>query len=48
MSRVRRLNCGINKIYVEANTLKNDLNSLNLTNVQKINNFRKIENFKKN
>lgn len=38
----------IKQIYVEADTLKNDLNSINITNVKKINNFRKVSTFKNN
>lgn len=38
----------IKKIYVEANTLKNSLNSININNVEKLNNFRKVCKFKNN
>lgn len=38
----------IKKIYVEAEILKEDLNSININNVEKINNFRKIGKFKNN
>lgn len=36
----------LNKIYVESNLLKDDLNKKGLNNVEVINNFRKVENFK--
>ncbi len=35
----------IKKIYVEANTLKDNLKLLGLENVEKLNNFRKVEKF---
>lgn len=38
----------INHIFVEAETLKNDLNELNIKNISVLNNFRKIKKFKNN
>lgn len=38
----------LTKIYVEANTLLEDLNSLKINNVVLLNNFRKVEEFKNN
>lgn len=38
----------LKKIYVEASTLKENLNALNIKNVEVINNFRKVEKFKNN
>lgn len=38
----------LKKIYVEANTLKENLDSIDITNVEKLNNFRKVESFKNN
>ena len=38
----------LEKMYVEANTLKEELNSLSITNVEQLNNFRKVEEFKNN
>ncbi|HBC83888.1 MAG TPA: hypothetical protein DCZ30_00035, partial [Clostridiales bacterium] len=38
----------INKIYVEANTLKENLRLININNVEVLNNFRKINKFKNN
>ena len=35
----------IKQIYVEANTLKEDLNSIGINNVERLNNFRKVEKF---
>lgn len=39
---------GIKHIFVEANTLKDDLNELQITNVDVLNNFRKVKKFKSN
>lgn len=38
----------IQEIYVEANTLKDNLNTLNIRNVKLLNNFRKVDKFKNN
>ncbi len=38
----------IRQIYVEAETLKNDLESINIKNVKTLNNFRKVKSFKNN
>ena len=38
----------IKHIFVEASTLKNDLNKLNIENVDVLNNFRKVKPFKNN
>lgn len=38
----------IKRIFVEANTLKNDLNDLGIENVDILNNFRKVKKFKNN
>lgn len=35
----------INKIYVEANTLKDNLNKIDINNVEVLNNFRKVKSF---
>ena len=39
---------GVKNIFVEANTLKDDLNELQITNVDVLNNFRKVKKFKIN
>lgn len=38
----------IKQIYVEADKLKNDLNSIDINNVERLSNFRKVEKFKNN
>ena len=38
----------IKNIFVEANTLRNDLNELQISNVDVLNNFRKVKEFKNN